>query len=60
MLETEESLVEKERRGDAVEELDGGLHAVERVVVGEEDLGKGVNFRGLRVNKRLIWLIEIE
>lgn len=45
MLETEESLVEKERRErDAMEELDGGLHAVERIVVGEEDLRKGVSF----------------
>ena len=45
VLETEESLVEKERsEGDAVEELDGGFHAVERVVVAEEDLGKGVSF----------------
>ena len=45
MLETEESLIEKERReGDPVEELDGGFHAVERIVVGEEDLRKGVSF----------------
>lgn len=44
MLEAEESLVEKEgSKGDAMD-LEGGFHDVERVVVGEEDLGKGVGF----------------
>lgn len=48
VLKAEENLVEKERgEGDAVE-LDGGFHGVERVVVGEEELGEGISFlRGL-------------
>lgn len=44
VLEAEESLVEKEGSKVDAMDLEGRFHEVERVVVGEEDLGKGVGF----------------